>query len=302
MRALIDLLEEPDSFVARAARDTLTVLKIGPEFADELAELCGSKFVEVSLFAIERLGQFSQKSPKLAVKTLLPVARGGDRTRAEAAAKVLASLPGGEDLLVEALADAEEEAGAQVLAEVVNPMATKLSKKHVKMLLGAAEKQLGKSFAIARRQLEPVRNADPEAWGELLRDKAKALQKKDPARAEAVAQLLGQSAVATEEDKYGFAVAQLQHHSLDPHPRARQRDPALQAFEKLQAEGFKVADSVAKDKKLSDEAKYYVGVHFAEKPQFELKSVGAEILEALAESGRGKMAKAAKNKMKLLEL
>jgi HEAT repeat protein len=301
MRTLIDLLEEPDSFVARAARDTLTVLKIGPEFADELAELCNSKFVEVSLFAIERLGQFAQKN-KLAVKTLLPVARGGDRTRAEAAAKVLAALPGGEDLLVEALADAEEEAGAQVLAEVVNPMSSKLTKKHVKMLIHAADKQLGKSFAVGRRQLEPVRNADPEAWGELLRDKVKALQKKDPARAEAVAQLLGQSAVATEEDKYGFAVTQLQHHSLDPHPRARQRDPALQALEKLQAEGFKVADSVAKDRKLSDEARYYVGVHFAEKPQFELKSVGAEILESLAESGRGKMAKAAKNKMKLLEL
>jgi HEAT repeat protein len=302
MRTLMELLEEPDSFVARAARDTLTVLKIGPEFADELAELCGSKFVEVSLWAIERLGQFSQKNPKLAVKTLAPVARGGDRTRAEAAAKVLAAMPGGEDLLVDALADAEEEAGAQVLAEVLNPLATRLSKKHVKALVNAADKQLGKSFAVGRRQLEPVRNADPEAWGELLRDKAKALQKKDPARAEAIAQLLGHSTVATEEDKYGFAIAQLQHHSLDPHPRARQRDPVLQTLEKLHTEGFKVADMIAKDKKLSDEARYYVGVHFAEKPQFELKSIGAEILESLAESGRGKLAKAAKNKMKLLEL
>ncbi len=155
---------------------------------------------------------------------------------------------------------------------------------------------------MARRQLEPVRNADSQAWGELLRDKAKALAKKDPARAEAIAQMLGQSTVATDDDRYGFLVAQLQHHSLDPHPRARQRDPVLAGFEKLHAEHFKLADAVTKDKKLTDEARYYVGVHFAEKPQFELKSVGAEILEKLAESGRGKMAKAAKNKMKLLEL
>jgi HEAT repeat protein len=302
LRTLMDLLEEPDSFVARAARDSLTVMKMGPEFAEELAELCESKSVDVSLWAIGILGGMAASKARLVAKTLAPVARGGDRTRAEAAAKVLVGLSGGQAMLVEALADAEEEAGAQVLAEVLNPLSAQLSKNEVKGLLRAAEKQLGKSFAVARRQLEPVRNADPEGWAELLRDKAKALGKKDPARADAIAQLLGRSTVATEEDKYGFAVGQLQHHSLDPHPRARQRDPVLAALEKLHAEGFKVAETVSRDKKLSDEAKYYVGVHFAEKPQFELKSVGAEILEALAESGRGKMAKAAKNKMKLLEL
>ncbi len=302
IRALMDLLEEPDSFVARAARDSLTVMRVGPEFAEELAELCSSRSVDLSLWAIGVLGGMAEAKPKLVAKTLAPVARGGDRTRAEAAAKVLIALPGGLDIIVDALADAEEDVGAQVLAEVVNPRSSELSKKHVKALLAAAEKQLGKTFAVAKRQLEPVRNADPQGWAELLRDKAKALAKKDPARADMIAQLLGSSTVATEQDKYGFAVAQLQHHSLDPHPRARQRDPVLAALEKLHAEGFKVAETISKDKKLSDEAKYYVGVHFAEKPQFELKSVGAEILEALAESGRGKMAKAAKNKMKLLEL
>lgn len=302
IRALMELLEEPDSFVARAARDSLTVMKMGPELADELAELCGSKSVDVSLWAIGVLGGMAAAKAKLVAKTLTPVARGADRTRAEAAAKVLIGLPGGLELIVEALADAEEDVGAQVLAEVVNPLSAQLEKKHLKRLLAAAEKQLGKTFAVAKRQLEPVRNADPQGWAELLRDQAKALARKDPARAELISQLLGASTVATEADKYGFAVAQLQHHSLDPHPRARQRDPALAALEKLHAEGFKVAEAVAKDKTLSDEARYYVGVHFAEKPQFELKSVGAEILEALAESGRGKMAKAAKNKMKLLEL
>ena len=76
----------------------------------------------------------------------------------------------------------------------------------------------------------------------------------------------------------------------------------LLVLERLHSEGFKVADAINKDKKLSDEARYYLGVHFAEKPQFELKSIGAEVLERLAEQGKGKLAKAAKNKMKLLEL
>ena len=73
-------------------------------------------------------------------------------------------------------------------------------------------------------------------------------------------------------------------------------------LERLHSEGFKVAEAINKDKRLSDDARYYVGVHFAEKPQFELKGIGAEVLEALAHKVKGKLAKAAKNKMKLLEL
>lgn len=305
LRKLMELLEDRDTLVARAARDTLTVLKIGAEFADELAELCASKDVEVSVWAIRHLGALatSEKGAagKLAAKTLLPVAAGADRTRAEAASKVLAELPGGESLLAQALAEAEEETGAQVLVDVLAPLAVKLPKKDVKLLLDAGEKNLAKSLAVARRQLDPVRAADPEAWAEVLRDKYKALLKKDPARAEAIGQLLGRSTVATPEDRFSIVVQQLGHSSLDPHPRARQRDPSLAKLERLQKEGFKVAEAVRKDKKLSDDARYYVGVHFAEKPQFELKNVGAEILEALAQ-GKTKLAKAAKNKMKLLEL
>lgn len=300
LRKLMELLDDQEPLVIRAARDTLTVLKIGPAFAEELAELCHAADGQVALWAIGRLGELADHS-KLAAKTLQPVARGADRARAEAAAQVLARLPGGQSMLVEALADAEDEAGAQVLSETLATTGT-LQKKDVKRLLAAAEKQLGKSFAVARRQLEPVRAADPDAWGELLRDKAKALAKKDPTRAEAIGQLLGRSSVATNDDRFTLAAQHLLHGSLDPHPKARQRDPALAELEKLHSEGFALSTALQKDKKLSDEARYYVGVHFAEKPQFELKNLGAEVLEALAGKGKGKLARAAKNKLKLLEL
>lgn len=306
LRKLMELLQDSNVHVARAARDSLTVLKIGVEFADELAELCAVTDASVALWAIAHLGELavSQRGAagRLAAKTLLPVARSKDRARAEAAAKVVVALEGGESMLAEALADADEETGAQVLADILGPLSQKLTKKDLKRLLEAGGKNLGDALAVARRQLEPVRAAAPGEWADLLRDKAKALSKKDPARAEAIGQMLGRSAVATADDRFGVAVQGLLHHSLDPHPRARQRDPSLAEFEKLHAEGFPVADAVAKAKSLSDEARYYVGVHFAEKPQFELKNVGAEILERLAGSGKGKMAKAAKNKMRLLEL
>jgi HEAT repeat protein len=306
LRKLMDLLQDENVHVARGARDSLTVLKIGVEFADELAELCEAKDAAVALWAIAHLGELavSQKGAagKLAAKTLLPVARSKDRARAEAAAKVVVALDGGEALLAEALADAEEEAGAQVLADILSPLAQKLSKKDLKRLLDAGGKNLGDALAVARKQLEPVRAVDPQAWAELLRDKAKSLGKKDPARAEAIGQMLAHSVVATPDDRFAAVVQQLIHHSLDPHPRARQRDPSLAELEKLHSEGYGVAEAVMKAKALSDEARYYVGVHFAEKQQFELKNVGAEVLEQLSTKGKGKLAKAAKNKMKLLEL
>lgn len=306
LRKLMDLLEDPNVHVARAARDSLTVLRIGVEFADELAELCASKDASVALWAIGHLGELavSQKgaAAKLAARTLLPVARSGDKAHAEAAAKVVVALEGGPSLLAEALADAEVEGGAQVLAELLSPLAGKLSKKDLKALLEAGGRNLGTALAVARKQLEPVRAADPEAWAEVLRAKAKQLEKKDPARAEAIAEMLGRSSVATVDDRFAAVVQQLLHHSLDPHPRARQRDASLAELQRLHGEGFGVAEALMKAKLLSDEARYYVGVHFAEKPQFELKNIGAEVLEQLATKGKGKLAKAAKNKMKLLEL
>ncbi len=305
LRRLMEMLVDADPLVGRAARDSLTVLKIGAQFAEELAELCASEVGEVALWAIAHLGELavSEKGAagKLAARTLLPVARGAERARAEAASQVLAQLPGGTSLLVEALADAEDETGAQVLADVLAPLAASLSKKDVQRLLEAGGQNLGTHVSVARRQLEPVRAADGEAWAGLLREKAKALLKRDPARAEVIGQLLGRSMVATAADRFGLVVNQLAHSSLDPHPRARQRDPALVELEKLQQEGFKLGEAVGKDRRLSDEARYYLGVHFAEKATFELKNLGAEILEGLT-SGRGKIARAAKNKMKLLEL
>lgn len=305
LRRLMELLLDADPLVGRAARDSLTVLKIGAEFSEELAELCASEIGEVALWAIAHLGALAVTEKgaagKLAAKTLLPVARSKERARAEAASKVLAQLPGGASLLVEALGEADDETGAQVLADVLGPLAAGLSKKDVKRLLEAGGKNLTKHLSVARKQLEPVRAADPEAWAELLREKAGGLQKKDPARAEAIGQLLGRSMVATAADRFGLVVQQLAHSSLDPHPRARQRDPALVELEKLHKEGFRIAEAARNEKKLSDEARYYLGVHFAEKPTFELKNIGAELLEGLA-TGKTKIAKAAKNKMKLLQL
>jgi hypothetical protein len=93
----------------------------------------------------------------------------------------------------------------------------------------------------------------------------------------------------------------LARSSKDPHPKARQRDPALQELQKLATDGFPLAQTLGKEKSLDDEDRYYLGFHFAESHVPEEQGVGYDLLEALSKKGKGKLAKAAKNKLALLE-
>ena len=70
-------------------------------------------------------------------------------------------------------------------------------------------------------------------------------------------------------------------------------------LEKLAADGFTLAAVMEKDKELSGEARYHAGFHFAEHPSPEVRAQGVALLEGLADS-KGKLAKAARNKLGLL--
>ena len=54
-------------------------------------------------------------------------------------------------------------------------------------------------------------------------------------------------------------------------------------------------------KTIEPEDRYYLGFHFAESHVPEEHAVGYDLLEHIARSGKGKLAKAAKNKLALLE-
>jgi HEAT repeat protein len=289
LRALVDLLEDPDALVARAARDTLTVVHAGDVLAKELARLAHAKDAELALWAIGILGASG------ASKELAQIARGSDRARADTAVKALAALPGTGPLLVAALADAREEAGAHALAEALERF--QLSAKELAQLRKAGTAMLRKSLAVARRQLDPVRHADPQGWAKVLREAA---GKADAVRAEAIREVLVRSPYATEEDRYAQASLLLRRSSLDPHPHARQADPALVALEKLASDGFALAPALERDRKISLEARYHVGFHFAEQSAPEVRSQGVSLLEGIAAGGRSKLARAARNKLGLL--
>lgn len=288
LSALVKLLEDADALVSRAARDTLTVVSGVP--AGELLRLALGAKGELSPWAIERLRSMG------AAKELLKVAQGGDRPRADAAVHALSSLPDTGPLLAAALAEAKAEPAAHALAEALERV--QLSAKEVARLRAAGARMLATSFAVARRQLEPVRRAEPQAWAKLLREAAR--RTRDAARAEAILEVLSRSPWSTPDDRYAHASLLLKRSPLDPHPRARQADPALAELEKLAADGFPLATALLKDKSLDDDARYHAGFHFAEHSAPEVRAVGVAVLEELASGGRGKLARAAKNKLALL--
>ena len=298
VRKLIDLLADAEPLVARAARDSLTVIPLDASAAADLAVLAGNANAELALWVIAKLGSLGGE---VASATLAPVASGRDRTRAQAAAHALAALPDGGTLLARALIDADEETGAQVLAEALQPLARGLDPKLRAALRKSAQAALGTSPNLGRRKLEPLREVDPAGWGEALREAAKGLSKKDPARAEPLYAALARSSVAVPDDRWAYARLLLLHSPMDAHPKARQRDPALGELALLADRGYPLVKALEVDKQLEEAHRYFVGFHFAEQPSADLRALGHALLEGIAErSGRTKLGKAAKNKLALL--
>ena len=300
LKRIIDLMEDGEALVGRAARDTLTVLPLEVSVAEEFARLCRSPDNEVACWAIGRLAGLGKAS---AAKTLVPVAGGADRLRAEAAVAALAGLgEGGPGLLLQALCGATDEVGAHAVAEALLPHAKRLSKKELGKLEAAGEAALADSFALARRVLEPLREATPDRWTELLSAQAAKLKKKDPAKAAALLDVLARSSTASPEDRYAHALLLLKKSPLDIHPRSRQRDACLPELRRLAEGGFDLARALVKEKSLEDDALYYLGFHFAESATGAAADLGLGLLEHLVKKNpRNKLGKAARNKLKLME-
>jgi hypothetical protein len=77
-------------------------------------------------------------------------------------------------------------------------------------------------------------------------------------------------------------------------------NPVFEQFSRLAAKGFPVAKHLAKEKEVSDEALYALGFRLIESGDGSNEELGAELLQGIIdERPRSKLAKAAKNKLKL---
>ena len=98
------------------------------------------------------------------------------------------------------------------------------------------------------------------------------------------------------EDAHRYRLASLSLAESALEPRGRRSDPALRWLAELADRGFDVVGALSKDRSVSLEALYYVGFCFLEDDL----GGGEELLELVVQKGgRKKIAKAAKNKLKL---
>jgi hypothetical protein len=165
-----------------------------------------------------------------------------------------------------------------------------------KKLLEAGAGRIATGSEAWEPPLALVADAKPEQVAERLRAEAAKLRKGRKAEAEArMIRALARMGHADDDDRYRLASLRLRESKLDP--RARSADGAIRHLGILSDRGYDVVGALKKDRGVSLEALYYVGFCFVE----DEVAGGEELLEIVVEKGgRKKIAKAAKNKLKLV--
>jgi hypothetical protein len=287
--ALVELAERAEPALARAALYSMASLEIPPAMAARLGKLALGPEAERGLLALERLAQIAGGAGGDALARVLTTT--GDRMRAEAAATALAARPDGVLAIARALLAAPDGERAGLLARLLRQRAGTLAaggaagKKLARALVADALARIGRDAAAAEALLPLAREIDREATTAGLRSLAAKLRKRDPARALAVLRLVGRAGDATADDGYALGAAEL---------LAGHRDEALTIVGQLLDRGFDLAAALRRDQSLTPEQRYQIGFHLVEGRQ----AAGEEVLADLAGSGRGKIAKMAKAKLK----
>ncbi len=292
--ALVLAADAVDRTLSQAALVTLGSLPLDKAAIKRMAPLVLSHDAERASFAVEHLSR--QKGPE--VTALLTKALSSkDKRVAEVATKALGERDDAGQALSRALLETDGADRAWAIRGVLRPLVKKLPGSLKKQLVEAAIERVRTQERGFEGHLDVAREADPEAVAEGLRDiAAKARKSKNADKAQAVLGLIARSDRGTDADRFALAVMELKQSPKDASHSARASDESLTRLGKLADAGFDVLSGLTKDKSLELEDLYYVGFHFAELGS----PLGRELLSVVAErGGRAKIAKMAKNKLKL---
>jgi len=230
----------------------------------------------------------------------LPQLKHPDRTLREETMARLAQMKHGRQALAEQLLEAESPDEAWALGRAVAPLAkdfpTALRTKLFKVASGFLEKEDRRADAL----LFVLTQGDAKDLRERLLDRALAFRKKkDYPLALAYLRLLSRDPACNEATRFELAACGLKLSSHDLAPMARSGDHALQQFARL-IKGHEVPPLtyVQKAGWLAPEDLFYLGFHFVE-GQGPEREFGGQVLKLLLKkSGKSKLAKDAKTKLK----
>jgi hypothetical protein len=309
---LIDLADGDDLAVAQSAVDTLKGARIPESLAKPFAALAKSKNVAAQKLAMERLPAGGGAS---AVKALVDALGGDDPTARDAAARGLAKAPEAVMPLARALLAADDPEIARRYAGVlrghrghVSTQATGELVERLRELVEANAKGKATAEQIVHERVlgELIADIAPREHVELLFERAKRLRKAGkPIEAFGSLKPLLRSradldAAIDDDQRFFLALLSLEAAGEGILRATHADDPVFEQFSRLAAKGYPVAKQLAREKDLSDEALYALGFRLVESGDASNEELGAELLQGIIdERPRSKLAKAAKNKLKL---
>ena len=312
IETLIEYADGDDLAVAQSSVDTLRGARIPESLAKRFGALAKSKNVMAQKLAMERLPAGGGAS---AVKALVEALGGDDPTARDAAGRGLAKAPESVLPVTRALLASKDEQVARRYAGVLRAHRGHISNQAIDELVEQIRELMdrhlkGKASAdqlVFERVLgELIADIAPAKHVELLFERAKRLAKQGkPIEAFGSLKPLLRSRAdldAAIDDDQRFFLAQL---SLEAMGEGLVRslhadDPIFEQFARLAAKGYPVAKNLARNNDISDEHIYALGFRLIESGDGSNEELGAELLQGIIdERPRSKLAKAAKNKLKL---
>lgn len=312
VETLIEYADGDDYAVAQSSVDTLRGARIPESLQKKFAALAKSKNVMAQKLAMERLPAGGGAS---ALKALVEALGGDEPTARDAAARGLSKAPESVLPVTRALLETSDEQVARRYAGVIRAHRGHVSNQAIGELVERVREMMEKSLkgkasadhiVIERVLAELVADVAPDKHVELLFERAKRLR-----RAGKVVEAFGslksllrsRADIDTAiDDDQRFFLAQL---SLEAAGEGMLRsahadDPVFAQFARLAAKGYPVAKNLAKNEDVSDEQLYALGFRLIESGDASNEELGAELLQGIIdERPRSKLAKSAKNKLKL---
>jgi hypothetical protein len=309
---LIELADSEDSVVSQSAVYTLKGARIPESLAKTFAGLAKSKNVAAQKLAMERLPAGGGAG---AVKALVEALGGDDPTARDAAARGLAKAPEAVLPVTRALLAAKDEHVARRYAGVIRSHRGHVSNQAIDEIVDAVQALMdvhfkGKATAdqvvMERVLAELVSDIAPGKHVELLFDRARRLRKAGKA-VEAFGSLkpllrsrADLDAAIDDDQRFFLALLSLEAAGEGLLRTTNTNDPVFEQFSRLAAKGYPVAKQLARAPDVSDEAIYALGFRLIESGDGSNEELGAELLQGIIdERPRSKLAKSAKNKLKL---
>ncbi|MGE5187334.1 MAG: HEAT repeat domain-containing protein [Acidobacteriota bacterium] len=309
---LIEYADGDDLAVAQSSVDTLRGARIPESLAKPFAALAKSGNVSAQKLAMERMPAGGGAS---AVKALVEALGGDDPTARDAAARGLAKAPEAVLPLVRALLETKDEQIARRYAGVLRSHRGHVSNQALDELTERVREHMEKSLkgkasadqiVLERVLAELVADLAPARHVELLFDRAKRLRKAGkPVEAFGSLKPLLRSradldAAIDDDQRFFLALLSLEAAGEGILRSAHADDPVFEQFARLAAKGYPVAKQLARNGDVSDDQLYALGFRLIESGDASNEELGAELLQGIIEERpRSKLAKAAKNKLKL---